>query len=158
MKKLPSNPLPLQMYRAGPKKTILSGGDADDRHDNACNNVREQLKWMAIEDPWRDPATLPPRSLVYQQHIALVEVERKRFIDCFEIQSDRALISPDGEFAILGTRLRWEGWLAATLGFKAADYRVQLCSAHKHEMPCSDCQEDYEQMRRDDARNYDNRG
>lgn len=158
MKKTPLNPNPLQTYRAGPKTTILAGGDADDRHDNACNNVREQLKWMAIEDPWRDPSTLPPRSVLYQRYIALVEVERQRFLDHFDIQRDRAQISADGEFSVLGTRLRWEGWLAATLGFNAADYRVQLCPKHKNEMPCSECEDDYKQMREDDRRNYENRG
>jgi len=126
MTRKPFTPTPLQTFRAGPKTTILAGGDADDRHDNDCDNVREQLKWMALDDPWRDPATVLPRSVLYQQHIALVEVERQRYIDFFEIPPHRALISSDGEFSILGTRLRWEGWLAARLGFKVADYRPPL--------------------------------
>ena len=148
----------LQNYRAGPKTTILAGGDAEDAHRNRCDNLREQLKWMAIEDPWRDPAMLPPRALVYQQNTALVEVERQRFIDFFDIQCDRAIIGTDGHVSLLTTRLLWEGWLAATLGFRRADYEVQICPNHKHEMPCAECQQEYEQMRRDDSSNYDNRG
>lgn len=143
--------------RAGPKTTFMHGGDADDHHRVRCDNLREQLKWMAIEDPWRDPAMLPPRAVVYQQHLALVEIERQRFIEFFDLQQHQATMA-DGEFEAYTVRLAWEGWLGATVGFRRADYRGQLCSTHQQEMPCSDCQDDYEQMRRDDANGYINRG
>jgi len=112
----------VQTWRqAGPRMYILAGGDAVAWHNNRIDNLREQIIWMGLEDPWRDPAVVLPRNVIYQQNIELIEVERQRFVDFNDIPVHQLAIV-DGDYEHLAVRLMWEGWLGARIGFKRGDY------------------------------------
>lgn len=114
--------LPRTDRRAGPKRTFMVGGDEADQYNCICENVREQVIWAATDDPWAEPGSRPPTATLYLQNEELVEAERKRFLEFFDIQDDKAIMGLDGHFSLLPTRLLWEGWLGARLGFKRDDY------------------------------------
>lgn len=113
---------PIFEHQAGPKKSFLVGGDAEDQHNSICRNVREQVIWAAIDDPWADPGTRPPIAVLFLQNEELVEAERQRYLDFYDIQGELASIDADGHFVDMTTRVRWEGWLGARLGFKRDEY------------------------------------
>lgn len=110
------------MKRACPTMHILAGGDAKAQYENRVLNLKEQIAWVGIDDPWRTPGEYPTQSELWVAHQDIVDTERAAFIDAMQPSAVDLIRDAQGEFVNYRVQAMWDTWLMARLGFKRGSY------------------------------------